>query len=95
MSNPQAGKLFLRIVKRDDVSYDQVKGISGMLSYLHGIQSEEEGTNYKAVKKIMKKTTPDEFTSSKSLKPTSIPMTQALKRAFTTPYNAATGLSKF
>ena len=74
LSDRQAGTLFQRIAQRqEEISYDQLRGVSGCLSYLYSLKNGVSGTNFKSVKKVLEGWFPSDYGQSKELKPTSIP----------------------
>ena len=68
LTEKQAGVLFQKIAKHtDDISYDQLRGVSGVLSYLYAIKHGVSGTNFKTVKKVLEGWHPTDYGQSKTL----------------------------
>jgi len=81
LSDLQAGKLFLNIAQHD-ISYDQLRGVSGMLSYLYAIKTGKSGENFPEVKSVLEGYTEGDFKKSKTLIPESIPSPEMLREDF-------------
>lgn len=94
LSDKQAGTLFQKIAKHtEDISYDQLRGVSGLMSYLFSLKYGQAKENYPRVKKVLEGYSPEDFGQSKTLKPVSVPTPSALKKAFTTPYRVGCGMT--
>jgi len=96
LSDLQAGKIIFRCAHEDyghDISYDQLRGISGMFSYLFSIPTGQQGENYPEVKSVMEGYTKEDFTKKRTLIPTSIPSPESIKKAFTKPFQPGRGMS--
>jgi len=78
LSDRQAGSILERIALADGVSYDQLRGVSGMLSYLFAIKTGESGSNWPEVQSVLEGFTPSDFEKSKSLVPESYAAPEAL-----------------
>ena len=92
LTNKQAGRLFQKIAKhKKEISYDQLRGVSGCMSYLYSLKYGKSGDNFPLVKEVLEGYWPTDYGQSKVLKPESIPTPTALKKAFTTGYHPATG----
>jgi hypothetical protein len=91
LSDLQAGKIIFRCAQHS-ISYDQLRGISGMFSYLFSIATGQQGENFPEVKSVFSSYQQEDFQKTRSLIPESIPTPEKLKKAFTTPYSTATGI---
>lgn len=92
LTNLQAGKIFQRIMNHA-ISYDQLKAISGMFSYLYKIQHRGTGLrNFPEVTSLFGDCSEAEYEKSKTLRPESIIKPAKSKKAFTTEWNADCGM---
>ena len=78
LSDRQAGNILEKVALSEGVSYDQLRGVSGMLSYLYAIKSGESGSNWPEVKSVLEGFTPSDFEKSKTLVPESYAAPEAL-----------------
>jgi len=80
LTNLQAGKIFLRVMKHDNISYDQLKAVSGMFSYLYKIQHRGTGLkNFPEITSNFGDCREVDYNKSKSLTPESIPQPAKLR----------------
>ena len=94
LTNKQAGALFQKCAKHtSEISYDQLRGMSGVMSYLFNIKGGKAQANFPLVKKVLEGYDETDFGQTKTLKPTSIPSPKAIKKAFTTPYHPRCGMT--
>ena len=93
LTGRQAANILEKVATSEGVSYDQVKGTSGMLSYLYCLKTGISKENWKEVRGVMEDFHPADYEKNRVLMPMSIPTFAQLKKAFTTGWTINCGLT--
>ena len=94
ISGKQAATLLEKAADVDDISWDQLKKVSNCLSYLHTLMTGDNGENWDEVSQVWDALKEVNFpTKHGTMIPEHIPSVGALKKAFTTEWTPACGMT--
>ena len=93
LSERQAATILEYVCEAPGTSYAQVRTVSAMLSYLHGLQTGIHGKNWKQVTQVLHAYDESDFKLiRKSLKPVVIPSPDSIRKAFATAWTPDCGV---
>ena len=93
LTDRQAGEILDKMGTGKAISYESLKGVSGMLGYLYQLKTGKEKENWPDVKIAMSSFLPKDFSVKKSMVPEKIPTPPQMKTVLTKDWTPACGMS--